>query len=245
VLPGKSIETQAEAENCDLGKVVPITEALRLFMDEVLHVNTAFAREYTRLYRESASNVTGINYNPGHTDFAPLRHLPTLDGRPVQDPRYRNRIIGDARLDDSLADLESPLRVGQAVSIRADEGQPFWIGTIARVSDHATFHALEHTTIRTGNDIWYGRHALIHGGGSAATKNAPTGIGNESRIGDYAVVFRSVLGQQVEVGCGSLVDGSTLPPRTRVPALTVALNVGHEGAAIYPVEWNPGCDLDE
>lgn len=245
VLPGKNVETQAEAEDCNLGKVVPITEALRLFMDEVLHVNTAFAREYTRLYRENASNVTGINFNPGHTDFAPLRHLPTLDGIPTQDPQYRNRIIGDARLDDSLADLESPLRVGDAVSIRADEGQPFWIGAIARISDHATFHALVHTTIRTGSDVSYGLHSVVHGGESAATKHEPTSIGDESRIGDYAVVFRSVLGAKVQVGCGSLVDGSTLPPRTRVPALTVVLNVGHKDAQIYPVEWNPGCVLDE
>lgn len=245
VLPGKNVETQAEAEDFDLGKVVPITDALRLFMDEVLHVNVAFAREYTRLYREDASNVTGINFNPGHTDFAPLRHLPTLDGRPVRDPLYRNRIIGDARLDDSLADLESPRRVGQAVSIRADEGQPFWVGTIDRISDHATFHALVHTTIRSGNDISYGRHALVHGGESAATEHSPTSIGNASIIGDYAVVFRSVLGPRVSVGCGSLIDGSTLPPGTRVPALTVVLNLGHRDTAIYPVEWNPGCNPDE
>jgi carbonic anhydrase/acetyltransferase-like protein (isoleucine patch superfamily) len=245
VLPGKNVETQAEAEDCDLGKVVPITDALRLFMQEVLHVNTTFAREYTRLAREDESNVSGINFNPGHSDFAPMRHLPTLDGQPVQDPGYRNRIIGDARLDDSLADLESPLRVGEAVSIRADEGQPFWIGAIARVSDHATFHALEHTTIRTGDGVSYGRHAIVHGGESAATKHVPTSIGSGSSIGDFAVVFRSVLGRDVEVGCGSLVDGSTLPRGSRVPPLTVVLNLGHKDPAIYPVEWNPGCDLDE
>lgn len=242
VLSGKSIDAQCEAEDYDLGKVVPLTVALRVFMDEVIHVNTAFASGYTRLYREDPTNVYGINYDPANSDFDPSRSLPTLDGVTVRAPKYRGRIIGDARLEDSFGTLADRRRVGRGLSIRADEGQPFWIGSLGRVSDHVTIHALEHTTVATGNRVRLGRHAIVHGGDSAATEGGSTTIGAHSRIGDHAVVFRSVLGWRVEVGCGSVVDGATLPPGTHVPALTVVTNEGHDDATTYPVEWNPGCD---
>ena len=247
VLSGKNITTQAEADNVALGKVVPITAALREFMEGVLHVNETFAREYTNLFRDNASHVRGINFDPGRSDFNPSRDLPTLDGVATRDPGHRNRIIGDVNLADSRDVLnggDDDVFVGNLISLRADEGEPFHVGHIKRMLDRTTFHALEHTGLHLHDHVSYGFRSLVHGGQSAATQNNPhfnTVVGDGTRIGDYAVVFRSVLGDGVSIGCGSLVDGSTLPAGTVVPARTIVVNFGHANATTYAVEWNPGC----
>jgi hypothetical protein len=69
-----------------MAKTAPVTAADRAFMEGVVHVNTSFARAYTELAAEDPSNVRGINYDPGHTDFNPNRDLPTLAGVPTRDP---------------------------------------------------------------------------------------------------------------------------------------------------------------
>ena len=58
-----------------------------------------------------------------------------------------------------------------------------------------------------------------------------------------SILFRSVTGNNVNVGCGSLVDGSTLAAGTVIPARTIVINRGHVGETTYPVEWNPGCPM--
>ena len=63
VLTGKEITTQEQADNSALGKVIPITAALREFMDGVLHVNETFAKEYSRMYQQNENTVTGINFD--------------------------------------------------------------------------------------------------------------------------------------------------------------------------------------
>lgn len=248
VLSGKDITTQAQADDPALGKVIPITDALRLFMEGVLHVNETFAKEYTRLYRDGSSNVTGINYDPGDggasPTFNPTRDLPILAGASTREPAYRNRFIGGLSMSDSYARLNGMMVVGNKISLRTDEGEPFHVGTIARMNDRTTFHALEHTGIDAHNNITYGLRSLVHGGQSAATVNnahSNTVIGDGARIGNYAVLFRSVTGANVNIGCASLVDGSTLPAGTVIPARTIVINRGHAGATTYPVEWNPGC----
>lgn len=248
VLSGKDITTQAQADDPALGKVIPITDALRLFMEGVLHVNETFAREYTRLYRDGASNVTGINYDPGDggasPGFNPARDLPILAGASTREPGYRNRFVGGLNMSDSYARLNGMMVVGNKISLRTDEGEPFHVGTIARMNDRTTFHALEHTGIDAHNNITYGLRSLVHGGQSEATVNnehSNTVIGDGTQIGNYAVLFRSVTGSNVNIGCASLVDGSTLSAGTVIPARTIVINSGHAGATTYPVEWNPGC----
>ena len=248
VLSGKNVTTQAQADDPALGKVIPITDALRVFMDGVLHVNETFAREYTNLYYNNPSNVKGINYDPSDggalPSFNPTRDLPTLAGVGTRDPNYRNRIIGNVVMRDSKDDLSDTDLVGSRISLRADEGEPFHVGEIARMNDRTTFHALEHTGIQLHDDITYGMRSIVHGGASAATVNNPhseTTVGDHSKIGNYAVVFRSTLGHNVMIGCGSLVDGATLADDTVIPARTIVINAGHSNPQRYPVEWNPGC----
>ncbi len=245
VLSGKNITTQAQADNLTLGKVVAISQALREFMEGVLHVNETFARSYTKLYHDDTSNVTGINYDPADDGaspaFNPTRNLPVLAGVETRLPSYRNRIIGEVEMGDSAAVVSGYNVFGNQISLRADEGEPFHLGTVHLMGNRTTFHALEHTGLDLHDDITFGMRSLVHGGSSVATQGNPhsnTVIGEHTMIGNYAVVFRSVLGNDVTIGCASLVDGATLADDTVVLPRTVIV-----GTTQSVVEWNPGCGM--
>ena len=225
VLPGKAVWTQRQADDPRLGKVAPLTQADRDFMHGVLEVNEAFAAEYTDMYYgadgpggvEHPELVNGIASNPS-TSFNPVSNLPDLaqgGSNPqnnVNNGAFRNRVIGNVSLAQDLATLDRVME--SRISIRADEGddsQSFRIGTIKRMLTSVTMHALEHTGIVVGDNVWYGYHSLIHGGED--TFNYPTDttqIGNNVVIGDYAVVFRSTIGNGITIGAKTLIDGSQL-----------------------------------
>jgi len=241
VLPGKNVTTQAEADDPALGKVRPIVETDRVFNAGVVEVNIGLAREYSRLAGEDATAVHGINVDPAGNTFDQSRDKPSVEsvlctGPKVTDPDYRNRIIGDACFEDTLADLEDKL--GDSISIRADEGGPMGIGLIDRMNDHVVFHALENTDLRVGNNITYGERVIVHGGGRPAVNPttglaAPTFIGNGVVLGDEAVVFRSSIGNGVTVGDRSLVVGSELAIGQEIPARTIYAN----NEVFGTVEW--------
>ena len=262
VLSGKYITTQAQADDPALGKVIPVTDALRKFMEGVLHVNTSFAREYTNLARSAASSVRGINLDPGqsadaHEVFNPYRDTPVLAGVNTISSNYRNRIIGKVRMADSFAKLSSTV-FGSKIALRADEGEAFDVGRVSAMADRTTFHALEFNAIKAGHDVVYGFRSIVHGGESEATRllvttqdsghgelpptKAVTVIGDRTHIGNYAVVFKSAIGAGVKIGCGSLVEASKLPAGTVIAPRTIIQNYGFSGSVMSRVEWNPGCD---
>lgn len=224
VLPGKFVQTQSQADDPALGKVAPVTAGDRAFMAGVLEVNEAFAKGYTEMFygpdgpggTEHLDAVLGIGAHPD-TLFNPGGDSPdlNLNGTPqidLSDPAFRNRIIGNVVLDQSLAELSKVM--GRFDSIRADEGddsQPFQIGIIKQMLNRSTMHALEHTGIITGDNVRYGFHTLVHGGED--TGNAPTDttrIGNNVTLENWSVAFRSTIGDGVTIGFRALVDGSQL-----------------------------------
>lgn len=230
VLPGKNVTTQQEADNTALGKVRMITEADIAFNEAVLEVNTSFARVYTRLFQEKASNIEGINYNPGFTHFNPARHLPTFNKISTCLPGFRNRIIGAVNLADTLHDADAAML--DCISLRADEGEPFNIGYINSMGHSVIFHALEHTDLRVGNNIKYGSHAIVHGG-LRQPGNKPTVIEDNVVVKDQALVFGSLIGRGSVIGVKSAVINSELAPDTVIPDHVIYLNNQHFGA----VEW--------
>lgn len=225
VLPGKNVTTNAQVA----AKTVPVSEADRVFMHDVVHVNTSFAETYTALAAENASNVRGVNYDPGNSDFNPLRNLPTLAGKATRNPNFRNRIIGDVRMHDALDDLDDAM--GNSISLRADEGEPFEVGSIASMDDRVTFHALEHSHLHLGDEGKYGARSIVHGG---ATPHENTTItGDNFELGDGAVFFRSRIGADSRVGSRSVIQDSDLPAGTEIPSNTIIL-----GNAVFGrVEW--------
>jgi hypothetical protein len=161
VLPGQYITSQEQVGAppvCNTPNTAPVTAADRAFMAGVIEVNTEFAVAYTELEAENPSNVRGINFNP-ETTFND-RDLPSFAGVPTRNPSFRNRIIGDVRLADTNAAASA--KMGNKISLRADEGNPFRVGTIRRtigdddaalgMADRHTQHALESTQIKPGNN---------------------------------------------------------------------------------------------
>jgi carbonic anhydrase/acetyltransferase-like protein (isoleucine patch superfamily) len=161
VLPGQYITSQEQvgaSPVCNTPNTAPVTAADRAFMAGVIEVNTEFAVAYTELEAENPSNVRGINFNP-ETTFND-RDLPSFAGVPTRNPSFRNRIIGDVRLADTNAAASA--KMGNKISLRADEGNPFRVGTIRRtigdddaalgMADRHTQHALESTQIKPGNN---------------------------------------------------------------------------------------------
>ncbi len=210
-------------------RTLPLVGADRDFMAGVIHVNRAFSETYSRMHAEDASNSKGINFDGGNSDFNPFRELPTLAGVRTRDASFRNRIIGDVRMADSKDVLEKVM--GNRDSIRADEGEPFEVGSIAKMGDEVTFHALEFTHVRTGNGVVYGHHVVIHGGPTPF--NDVTEIGDGTVLGDGAVFFRSRIGPHSYVGPRALLQQSDLPAGTVIPDLWIVV----ENKLVNRVEW--------
>ena len=235
VLPGKSVDTQAEADDPALGKVVPLTEADVEGTELSIEANTGFAREYSRMQRERRSLVRGIGPDPGGTEFSGERSVPvtsaapgTCEGRPTLAPAFRSRIIGSVCLEDPLARLRQV--VGDGVSLRADEGTdtPYLLGRIDKMADGVVFHDVPEAGITVGDDVVYGEDSTIHSGpGREAV------VGDRVRLGADSVVFGSVVGSDSVVGERALVGFSDLAPGTVVPPGTLLL-----GDEVFgTVEW--------
>jgi carbonic anhydrase/acetyltransferase-like protein (isoleucine patch superfamily) len=198
----------------------------------VLHVNTTLASRYADLVHTSPSLVHGAARDPGESDFNPGADLPSFAGKSAASAEFRNRIIGDVRMANTLAELDAVM--GRRIALRADEGESFVVGKVARMQDRVTFHALEHSGISTGHAVWYGFHVVVHGG--ADDGNAPverTKIADSVVVKDWAVVFRSTIGAGSVIGTRAYVDGSQLAPGTVVPDRAIII----DNKTVGSVEW--------
>jgi carbonic anhydrase/acetyltransferase-like protein (isoleucine patch superfamily) len=232
VLPGMFIQTQAQAQDISLGKVTEVTDDDIEFMNGVIHVNESFAHGYSALAIESPNSVFGIGPNPPTPPFTPISSIPVLAGVPTTDPSFRGRIIGAVVMANSLSQLKKVM--GHDNSIRGDEASPFLIGAIARMGDHVTIHGLEFSNLVTGHGNSFGSHSVIHGGrDSGQNPNETTVIGSSVRIGDWAVVFRSTIGDNCVIGAYAYVDASQLAPGTVVPRGAIIVNNQYLGQ----VQW--------
>ncbi len=228
VLPGKEVESQDQVEE----KTVPMVAADRIFMDEVIEVNVAFAIGYTLLEKENPENVRGINFEPDPRELPSFRGVPTRRPNYARDFGGKARIIGDVDFAQTLSQFGAVSGVKN--SLRADEGDEWIIGTITTMKDNVTWHALTHTHIRLGNRGSYGVHSVIHGGPSSFGPFVQTTeAGNNFELKDQGVLFNAAVGDNVTVGVKSLVQNSFLPSGTEVEDRVVILN----NMPPYPVEW--------
>lgn len=229
VLPGKNVTTQAEADDPSLGKVAPVGQAQADFLAGVVKVNVELANGYNVLSR-SQGTLTGIGPNP-ITQFTPLSVLPRLAGQFVNDPSFRNRVVGNVTFDDTLAELTT--KMGFRDSVRADEGQHIGFVRLGGMADEVTFHALEDTGIECGTGCYFGRHAVVHGGADDTVGSEGTLLGDNVRVGDYAIVFRSNLGSGCVVGERAVVDRCQFPAGTVIGPREVWVGNQRQGL----VEW--------
>ena len=233
VLPGKNVTTNLEASNGSLGKVANLTQADVALMEGVVRVNEALAKGYAELARADLSNVTGINYAPV-TSFN-SGGLPQIGGIATRDPNFRNRITGNVIMEDSLATLNN--KMANRISLRGDEGKPFYIGQIAGMANDVVFHALASTSLTLGNGVGYGPRVLVHGGRQVinGVANGPeTSVGDAVGLGPNSVIYSAVIGNNSAVGQKSAVFNSTIAPRTHISSRTIYADNGN---LILPVEW--------
>lgn len=233
VLPGKNITRQSEIA----AKTVPVTEADVLFMEGVIEVNEAFAENWALVTADNPSDGLGIGPDPD-TEFNPGYQEPTLAEIPTIDPTFRGRrIIGAVDMQDTLPRLKKVMGIGS--SLRADEGEPFFVGNIKVMGKNVTFHALEHTHIDMGPNGNYGVRSIVHGGpttfgdshGFSSTNFTVSGA--NFKLGAGSVFFRSRAGANVTVGKRSVVQQSDLPDGTIIPDKVIWLG----DAKFGDVEW--------
>ena len=119
-------------------------------------------------------------------------------------------VIGRVILGDNV-------HVSAEVSLRADEGAPFYIGNNTNVQDGVILHALQDKyvwvdgaqwAIFVGNNVSMAHQALVHG---------PSYVGDDCFIGFKAVVHNAVLGAGCFVGIGAVVVGVDVPEKRYVP----------------------------
>lgn len=233
VLPGKNVTTNLEASSGSLGKVANLTQADVALMEGVVEVNEALAKGYAELARVDLSNVRGINYAPV-TAFN-SGGLPQIGGIPTRDPNFRNRIIGNVIMEDSLATLNN--KMAKRISLRGDEGEPFIVGRIAGMAKDVVFHALASTNLTLGDGVGYGPRVLVHGGRQVinGVANGPeTSVGDAVGLGPNSIIYSASIGNNSAVGQKSAVFNSTLAPRTHIRSRMIYADNGN---LILPVEW--------
>lgn len=231
-LPGVNITTQSEADDTTLGKVVMMSQADIDFINGVLYVNQNLARGYADLYYQNPASVRGIGPNPV-TDYNPDSVVPEINGNSRAIPRFRNRIVGQVAMANCIAQLRRVMGLGN--SVRADEGFPFRMGRIGRFGNRVTMHALEESGITTGKNLRVGFRNVIHGGADIpdADPSDVTVIADNVHVGNYSVVFRSIVGNNVKIGNKVYLDKCNLADGTVVPDGTVMIN----NQVVRKIEW--------
>jgi carbon dioxide concentrating mechanism protein CcmM len=136
--------------------------------------------------------------------------------RPQIDPtayvHVSTSIIGDVAIGPNVL-------IAPGVSIRADEGSPFYIGASSNIQDGVVIHGLAEGRVQ-GDDhedysVWIGDNtsithkALIHG---------PAYVGDNCFIGFRSTVFNAKVGDGCIVMMHVLIENVEIPPGKYVPS---------------------------
>jgi carbonic anhydrase/acetyltransferase-like protein (isoleucine patch superfamily) len=249
VLPGMNVTTNAEASNPKLGKVVPVTSTDTRTVSQALALGQSAAAGYTGLYQGNSATgtspgadpaVSGVNNGNLATvegvSAEPLSSLSSTNPKKtipyfVSPHRglvggllynFPGRIIGFAEFNQRAWQVAHHL--GRANSIRADQGQPIQIGSIAHTGDFVVITAPLGGTLTLGQNLRAGSHAVILGGPSVKTQ-----LGDDVTIGSGAVLDRTSLGSGSTVGSDAYLLDSTFPAHTVIPARAIYVNNRFQG----------------
>jgi carbonic anhydrase/acetyltransferase-like protein (isoleucine patch superfamily) len=253
VLPGVNVTTDAQASHPKLGKVVPVTSTDTATVKQTLSLSKSLAAGYAQLYQgNSATGANpGANPNLGGIYYG---YLPAVEGV-SQEPgpssvsiepsksapqfatphsglvgsllfNFPARIIGLVKFNMRATPLLH--RLGRANAIRADEGQPIVINSIARTGNFVTINSPSGGTLTIGQHFRAGTGAVILGG-----PNVNAVLGDNVRIGSGAVVDRTSLGSGSTVGQGAYLLTSSFPAGTVIPPKAIYINNKFQGY----VQW--------
>lgn len=149
-----------------------------------------------------------IGYNPP-TSVNPYPRFPTIHNQVFLSPF--TFVIGDVTIQNNTY-------VGTFVSIRADEGTPFYIGSNSNLQDGVILHGLKNKyyqknhkrySIYIGNRVSIAHGALVHG---------PSLVEDDVFIGFKSIVYQANIGEGSFITSGAVVtSGVELKPNTFVP----------------------------
>lgn len=253
VLPGANVTTQAEASDPALGKVTAVTAADLAAKGKSLAANLSLGVGYIALYQGQSTTgvnpavptsrtgifngnlaaVTGSNNQPGSAT-ATTAYLPPGAAPKYPSPRrgqvaaslagFTARATGNASIQQRARFVQASL--GRRNSIRADQGQPIAIGSVAATGRGVTINAPDGGALAIGQRFSAGPGSVILGG--ATGTNAA--IGDDVSVGAGAVVRGSSLGSGSVVGPQAYLLNSTFPAGTNIPAGAIYIDgslVGH------------------
>ena len=137
-------------------------------------------------------------------------------------------VIGDVTVAENV--FIAPL-----VSVRADEGAPFYIGEDSNLQDGVILHGLAHgRVIAAGKEysIFIGRRVscahgcIIHG---------PCLLGDDVFVGFNAIVFNAAVGSGSYVSIGALVTGGVRIAQKRFVPPGMIIDTQQQADALPPV----------
>ena len=145
----------------------------------------------------------------------------TLSRPQIDDTAYvhvSTSIIGEVEIGANVM-------IAPGVSIRADEGSPFYIGESTNIQDGVVIHGLADGRVK-GDDnldysVWVGARtsithkALIHG---------PAYVGDDCFIGFRSTVFNAKVGDGCIVMMHVLIENVEIPPGKYVPSGAIITN---------------------
>lgn len=145
-------------------------------------------------------NIHFIAPNP-ITTFNPKSIYPKIDQTAYIGPF--SSVIGDVNIANNVF-------VAPNVSIRADEGSPFYIGSDTNLQDGVILHGLAHGrvmhedkkySIYIGKRVSCAHGSIIHG---------PCKISNDVFVGFHAIVYNALIGEGCFIGHNAIVTGGII-----------------------------------
>jgi len=141
---------------------------------------------------------------------------PTLDSTVYIHPL--TNVIGDVRIGEQV-------HIAPGVSIRADEGMPFYIGTNVNIQDGAVIHGLEQGRV-IGDDgqlysVWISDNASIT---HMALIHGPAYVGNGCFIGFRSTVFNARIGDGCIVMSHALIENVEIPAGKYIASGSIITN---------------------
>ena len=149
-----------------------------------------------------------ISPNP-ITSFNPVQRYPKIDKTAFVS--QFTSVIGDVTIRNNVY-------VAPNVTIRADEGTPFYIGSNTNLQDGVILHGLlnkrisvgeKRYSIFIGNEVTIAHGALVHG---------PCYIGDKVFVGFKSIVYNAIVGKGSFISYNAVVtNGVRVPPNRFVP----------------------------
>lgn len=162
----------------------------------------------TSSYNNSCCFEPFISPNP-ITSFNPVQRYPKIDKTAFVS--QFSSVIGDVTINNNVY-------VAPNVSIRADEGTPFYIGANTNIQDGVILHGLlnrrisvgsKRYSIFIGNQVSVAHGALVHG---------PCFIGDKVFVGFNAIVYNAIVGKGSFISYNAVVtNGVRIPPNRFIP----------------------------